>query len=84
LEPLLSASAGPDALIIRVASKGCTAKANVVFRIDRKDGRAVIAFARRRVETCGGPVGAAEVVFTYDELGVSRHERLVIANPVTP
>jgi hypothetical protein len=84
LEPLLAAETGPDALTIRVASKGCAAKADVVFRVDRKAGHAVVAFARRRLETCKGAVGWADLVFSYEELGLTRGERIVIANPITP
>jgi hypothetical protein len=82
LEPLLAASAGPDALTIRVVSKGCAAKADFVFRVDRKDGHAVVAFARRRLETCKGAAGSAELRFTYDELGLTHADRIVIANKV--
>lgn len=82
LEPLLAAQAGSDALTIQVTSKGCAAKADFVFRVDRKDGHAVVAFARRRLETCKGPVGAAGLRFTYDELGLTHADRIVIANPV--
>jgi hypothetical protein len=84
LEPLLAAEAGPDALTIRVVSKGCAAKADVVFRVDRKAGHAVVAFARRRLETCKGLAGWADLVFSYEELGLTRGERIVIANPITP
>lgn len=84
LEPLLAARAGPDALTIRIAAKGCAAKADFVFRVDRKNGHAVVAFARRRVEICKGATGSAELRFTYEELGVSHVERLVIANPLRP
>jgi len=82
LEPLLAAHAGPDALTIRVTSKGCATKADFVFRVDRQDGHAVVAFARRRVETCKGPAGSAELRFTYDELGLTHADRIVIANRV--
>lgn len=82
LEPLLAAKTGPRVLTIRVASKGCTAKADFVFRVDRKAGHAVVAFARRRLETCRGPTGAAELRFSYDELGLTHADRIVIANPV--
>lgn len=82
LEPLLAAAAGADSLTIRVKSKGCAAKADFVFRVDRKAGHAVVAFARRRLETCKGPAGQVELRFGYDELGVGRGERIVIANPV--
>jgi hypothetical protein len=84
LEPLLAVEARSDALVIRVSSRGCAAKADFVFRVDRGRGRAVVAFARRRLETCKGPAGIAELRFGYDELGVRRGERIVIANPVTP
>jgi len=81
LEPLLAASAGREGLMIRIASKGCAVKADFVFRVDRKDGHAVVAFARRRLETCKGQVGATELRFGYEELGLRRGERIVIANP---
>jgi hypothetical protein len=84
LEPLLAANAGPDALTIRVVSKGCAAKADFVFRVDRKDGHAVVAFARRRLETCKGAAGSTELRFTYDELGLTHADRIVIANPLNP
>ncbi|PIB93326.1 hypothetical protein [Caulobacter sp. FWC2] len=82
LEPLLAAKAGSDALTVRVASKGCATKADFVFRVDRHDGHAVVAFARRRLETCKGPSVAVELRFTYDELGLTHADRIVIANKV--
>lgn len=82
LEPLVATPAGRDALTIRVMSKGCASKADFVFRTDRKDGHVVLAFARRRLETCKGPPNLAELRFSYDELGVKRGERVVVANPV--
>ena len=84
LEPLLAVEARADALVVRVRSKGCAAKADFVFRVDRQRGRAVVAFARRRLETCKGPAGTAELRFGYDELGLRRGERVVVANPVSP
>jgi uncharacterized lipoprotein YajG len=84
LEPLLAVNAGNDVLRIRVKSKGCAAKADFVFRVDRRDGHAVVAFARRRLETCKGPAASADLTFSYSELGLTSGERIVIANPVTP
>ncbi|WP_454759101.1 hypothetical protein [Caulobacter segnis] len=84
LEPLLAAETGGDGLAIRVTSKGCTAKADFVFRVDRKAGHAVVAFARRRLETCKGPVGSTELRFGYAELGLTPNDRIVIANPISP
>lgn len=84
LEPLLAAKAGTQILTIRVTTRGCAAKADFVFRVDREAGHAVVAFARRRLETCKGPVGWADLAFSYEELGLARGERIVIANPLTP
>ncbi|ADG09699.1 hypothetical protein [Caulobacter segnis] len=82
LEPLLMVSLGRHAVTIRIESRGCADRANMVFRVDRQDGRAVVAFARRRLETCKGPRGWADMTFSYEELGLKRGERIVIANPV--
>jgi hypothetical protein len=84
LEPVAILESGPDALTIGVRSRGCAAKSDFVFRVDRRAGRAVVAFARRRLETCKGPVGQASLRFGYDELGLTAGEAVVIANPVTP
>lgn len=82
LEPLLAVQARPEGLRIRVASQGCATKADFVFRVDRKTDHAVVAFARRRLETCRGPKGAADLVFGYEELGLATGERVVVANRV--
>lgn len=82
LEPLLDARAGRDGLIIRLPSRGCGAKADIVFRVDREAGQTVVAFARRRLETCKGPLGSADFAFGYGELGLRPGERIVIANPI--
>jgi hypothetical protein len=74
--------AGREGLTVRVASKGCAAKADFVFRVDRAGGKAVLAFARRRLETCRfGEAGIVDLAFSYEELGLRRGERFVVANP---
>jgi len=81
LEPV-AVSAGRDGLVVRLASKGCAAKADVVFRVDRAGGKTVLAFARRRLETCRfGEVGTVDLAFSYEELGLKRGERFGVANP---
>lgn len=82
LEPLISVTPGCDALTVRVRSQGCASKADFVFRVDRDRSRAVVAFARRRLETCRGPKGEAALKFSYAELGLSRRDRIIIANPI--
>lgn len=81
LEPM-AVTAGRDGLTVRLASKGCAAKADVVFHVDRAKGRTVVAFARRRLETCRfGEAGMVDLAFSYEELGLKRGERVVAANP---
>ena len=82
LEPLLAVSLERHGVTIRMESRGCADRANMVFRVDREQGRAVVAFARRRLETCKGPKAWADMTFSYEELGLKRGERIVIANPV--
>ncbi|PZR33033.1 hypothetical protein [Caulobacter segnis] len=82
LEPLLAVSLERRAVTIRIESRGCADRANMVFRVDRKEGRAVVAFARRRLETCKGPRSWADITFSYEELGLKRGEQIVIANPI--
>lgn len=82
LEPLLAVSLSRRAVTIRIESRGCADRANMAFRVDRGSGRAVVAFARRRLETCKGPRGWTEMTFSFEELGLERGDRIVIANPV--
>lgn len=82
LEPLLAVALGRRAVTIRIESLGCADRANMVFRVDRKADRAVVAFARRRLETCKGPKGWTDMTFSYEELGLKRGEQIVIANPM--
>lgn len=84
LEPLLSVDARAHTLTIRVRSQGCVTKADFVFRVDREVARAVVAFARRRLETCRGDRGEATLSFSYAELGLSARDRIVVANPIAP
>lgn len=84
LEPLLSVTPGREGVSIRVRSQGCAAKSDFVFRVDRDRGRAVVAFARRRLETCRGVKGEAMLSFSYAELGLSAQDRIVVANPIAP
>ena len=78
----MAVTATREGLTLRVASVGCAAKADFVFRLDRTDGKTVIAFARRRLETCRfGVPGTVDLAFSYEELGLRRGERYRVANP---
>jgi hypothetical protein len=84
LEPLYSAVAGREALTIRVASRGCTAKADFAFYVERRGGQASLAFGRRHVDACKAAApGQTELVFSWAELGLEPRGPVFILNPVT-
>ncbi len=84
LEPLYSAVAGKEALTLRVASNGCTAKADFAFYLERRAGTVAIAFARKKVDVCRSfAMGKAEIAFTWTELGLDARTPVFLLNPVT-
>lgn len=83
LEPLYAATATREALTIRVASGGCTTKADFAFFVERTGGTARIAFGRKRVDTCRSFAAAhADLSFTWAELGLEPGAPLFLANPL--
>lgn len=81
LEPV-DVTAGRDGLTLLMASQGCTGRSDVTFYLDRTQKTAVLAFARRRLETCRfGKAGVIDLEFSYNELGLRRGERFKVANP---
>ena len=83
LETIQGARAGREALTIRVASRGCTGKADFAFHVERKGGAVTLAFGRRRLDPCRSLVGGAtQLTFTWAELGVPPGARVVLLNPL--
>jgi hypothetical protein len=83
LEPLYAAVAGREALAIRVASGGCTAKADFTFYVERRRGAATLAFARRRLDTCRAvAAGRVDLAFPWAELGLRPAEPVFLLNPL--
>jgi hypothetical protein len=77
--------AGRGELIIRVASNGCTAKADFAHYVERKAGGVTLAFGRKRLDTCKSfAMGQTSLVFTYDELGLSPDAPIFLLNPLVP
>lgn len=84
LEPLYAAKAAREALIISVASNGCTKKEDFAFYVERKGEAVTLAFGRKRLDPCRSfAMGRAELAFTYEELGVTGRTPLFLLNPVT-
>ena len=85
LEPLYAVQAGREGLRIRVASSGCTAKADFAFYAERRGDGAALAFARKHVDVCKSPLkNQTELVFTWDELGVAPNAPIFLLNPISP
>lgn len=83
LEPVYSATAGPDALRLQVASNGCTAKADFAFYVERRGGSVTLAVARKHVDGCKSfAQGKTEVAFTWAELGLAARGPVFLLNPV--
>lgn len=84
LEPVRLVRAGPESLVIEVASRGCEGRPDMVFHIERRGGVAAIAFARRRLQTCRGqPPGWVDVTFSRQDLGLSADEAVFVLNPLS-
>jgi hypothetical protein len=84
LEPLYSAVAGRDALTLRVASNGCTAKPDFTFYVERRSGAVALAFARKRLDMCRSfAMGQQEIAFSWAELGVDPKAPIFLLNPLT-
>ena len=83
LEPLYAAQAGREAIIISVASNGCTQKADFAFYVERKGEALTLAFGRRRIDTCRSfAMGRTDLAFTWTELGVPPRSAVFLLNPL--
>ena len=81
LETIFDVRPDYQGLAVVVRSHGCTTKADVAFYVEQRPGGATIAFGRRRVETCLGSAGTAELTWTWAELGVAHGPRVIVLNP---
>lgn len=82
LEPLVAVSTGPGELVIRMASNGCAAKADIAFHVEMRNGAAYVAFARRAVKDCPLDAPTADLAFKSRELGLGPDTPIFLLNPV--
>lgn len=84
LEPVYRADAGRDAIVISVASNGCTAKADFAFHVETRGPATTLAFARKRLDTCQSfAMGRTDLSFTWAELGVPARAQVFLLNPLS-
>lgn len=85
LEPLYAAVAGREALTIRVASNGCTAKADFAVFVETTPAGPRVAFGRKKLDPCKSfAMGSTELSFTWTELGLDSRATVFVANPLVP
>jgi hypothetical protein len=85
LEPLYAADAGREALTIRVASSGCTTKADFAFYVERRGEAVTLAFGRKKLDACRSfAAGHIDLRFTWAELGVGPRTPVFLLNPLEP
>lgn len=83
LEPLYGVEAGRDALTIRVASNGCTAKSDFAFYLEHKGDSVALAFGRKKLDRCRSfAMGKTELAFTWVELGTAPTTPFQLLNPL--
>jgi len=82
LEPLILAWPTAEGLVIRVTSRGCTAKADWTFYVERDGRTARLAFARKALDVCRSPGGQVDLVFSWAELGLPRGIEVRLLNPL--
>ena len=83
LEPVRLVQSDAESLVIGVASRGCAARPDMAFHVERRGGVATIAFARRRLQSCSEHTADwTEVLFSRAQLGLEKGEPVFLLNPV--
>jgi hypothetical protein len=80
IEPVYGVSAGRAGVTVRMASNGCTHKGDLTIALS-KGQRPLLLIARKHPDTCRTP-GRAEIVFTWEELGLKPGQAFSFANPL--
>jgi len=84
LETILDARiVGNDILVVRVASNGCTQKADFAVTVRRRGGEHEVTIERTREDYCRAllPEGV-EIPWGFEELGVRPGSQVRVVNPV--
>ncbi len=82
LEALHRVIAGPRGLTVRVTTHGCTAKADFAHYTEPRGDVVTLAFARRRLDRCRSGDGQIDLVFSYEEVGLTPGQPVMVLNPL--
>ena len=82
LEPVHKVIADRHGLTVRVTTHGCTTKADFAHFTEPKGLATTLAFARRRLDRCRGAIAQVDLVFSYEELGLTPDQPVMVLNPI--
>jgi hypothetical protein len=83
IEPIYGISANRQAITIRLASNGCTKKSDLTVAVGKNPPRPMLLIARKHPDPCRSfAAGHAEIVYSYEELGLDPNQPFTLANPV--
>src|SRR5271170_7441275 len=73
IEPVYGVVVGKDAITVRVAGS-CTRKSDMTVAVAKNPPRPMVLIARKRADGCLQAGGQAEVVYSFEELGLKAGE----------
>jgi hypothetical protein len=83
IEPIYGVSATRQAITFRLASNGCTKKSDLTVAVAKNPPRPMVLIARKHPDPCRSfAAGHAEIVYTFEELGLDPNEPFTLANPM--
>lgn len=84
VEPLLGAVTRVEGVYIQVPSKGCTRKESFRVQKEKIGNVTSVTFIRVDYDPCLAFVLYGDIFgYSYEELGLHRGDRFIIANPMT-
>ncbi len=83
IEPIYGVTVGKAGVTVRVASNGCTKKSDLTMAVGKTPPRPMLLVARKHPDTCQSfAAGHAEVVYSFEELGLQPGQPFSLANPL--
>ena len=84
IEPIYGVIVGKTGVTVRLASNGCTKKSDLTMAVGKNPPRPLLLIARKHPDTCQSfAAGHAEVVYSFEELGLEPGQPFSLANPLT-
>jgi hypothetical protein len=81
IEPVYGVIAGRQSLTVRVAG-ACTRKSDMTVAVGKNPPRPMLLIARKRADACQQAPGQAEIVYSFEELGLQPGQPFSLANPL--